>query len=343
MVLYSASRMNAPAKLPALPTVSDVEDAARRLHGLAVRTPLLASQMLDEKLGGRLLIKAEPLQITGSFKFRGACNRISRLDTEERRRGVVAFSSGNHAQAAAWAATLHGAPSVIVMPSDAPAIKIANTRAYGAEVVLYDRYKESREDIARRYAVERGMTLVPPFDDPYIISGQGTIGLEVAAQCAERDVTPDAIVAPASGGGLISGIALAIKDRLPGCAVYCAEPHGFDDIALSLQAGQIRSHDGTGNTICDALMAPRPGDITFGVMRTHLTGAVSVTDAEVETAIATAFHYFKLVVEPGGAAALASVLFGKVPCAGRTVVVVASGGNIDASLYAAIVARTPPL
>lgn len=335
--------MSTPAKLSALPTVSDVEDAARRLQGVAVRTPLLASQFLDERLGGRLLIKAEPLQITGSFKFRGAQNRISRLDSDERKRGVVAFSSGNHAQAVAWAAKIHGAPAVIVMPSDAPAIKIANTRAYGAEVVLYDRYKESREAIGQRYAVERGMTLVPPFDDPYIISGQGTVGLEIAAQCAERDIAPDAVVAPASGGGLISGISLAIHDRLPGCDVYCAEPHRFDDIAQSLRAGEIRSHDGTGNTFCDALMAPRPGDITFGVMSKHLAGAVSVTDAEVETAIATAFHYFKLVIEPGGAAALASVLCGKVPCAGRTVVAVASGGNVDASLYASIIARTPPL
>lgn len=335
--------MSTPAKLPALPTVSDVEDAARRLHGFAVRTPLLESQVLDEKLGGRLLIKAEPLQITGSFKFRGAHNRISRLDAEERRRGVVAFSSGNHAQAVAWAAKIHGAPAVIVMPSDAPAIKIANTRAYGAEVVLYDRYKESREAIGQRYAVERGMTLVPPFDDPYIISGQGTVGLEIAEQCAERGVTPDAVVTSASGGGLVSGTALAIQDRLPGCAVYCAEPHRFDDIAQSLQAGEIRSHDGTGNTFCDALMAPRPGDITFAVMRARLAGGVSVTDAEVETAIATAFHYFRLVVEPGGAAALAGVLSGKVPCAGRTVIAVASGGNIDASLYASIIGRTPPL
>lgn len=335
--------MNAPAKLPSLPTVADVENAAKCLRGIAVQTPLLENRFLNERLGGRLLIKAEPLQVTGSFKFRGAYNRISRLDADERKRGIVAFSSGNHAQAAAWAARLCGTPAVIVMPSDAPAIKIANTRAYGAEVVLYDRYKEDREAIGRRYCDERGMTLVPPFNDPFIISGQGTIGLEIAAQCAERDIVPDAVLAPASGGGLISGIALAIKDRLPGTQVYCAEPDQFDDIDLSLKAGKIVSHAGKGNTFCDALMAPHPGDITFGVMSANLNGAVSATDAEVETAIATAFHYFKLVVEPGGAAALASVLNGKVPCANRTVVAVASGGNIDSSLYSAIISRTPPV
>lgn len=335
--------MNAPAKMPPLPTVADVEDAAKQLRGVAVRTPLLESQYLNERLGGRLLIKAEPLQVTGSFKFRGAYNRISRLNAEERKRGIVAFSSGNHAQACAWAAKITNTPAVIVMPSDAPKIKISNTRAYGAEVVLYNRQKEDREAIGRRYSEERGMTLVPPFNDPYIISGQGTIGLEVAAQCAERDIRPDAVLAPASGGGLISGVSLAIKDRLPGTDVYCAEPDQFDDIDLSLKAGKIVSHAGKGSTFCDALMAPHPGDITFGVMSANLKGAVSATDAEVETAMATAFNYFKLVVEPGGAAALASVLNGKVPCANRTVVVVASGGNVDSALYSTIIGRASPV
>lgn len=335
--------MNAPTKLPPLPTIADVEDAARQLRGVAVRTPLLESPLLNEKLGGRLLVKAEPLQLTGSFKFRGAYNRISRLSPEEKKRGVVAFSSGNHAQGTAYAAKICGTPAVIVMPADAPAIKIANTRAYGAEVVLYDRYKESREEIGNRYARDRGMTLVPPFDDPYIISGQGTVGLEILAQCAERDVTPDAVLAPASGGGLISGIALAIKSRLPDCQVHCAEPDKFDDIAQSLRSGQIQSHDGSGKTFCDALMAPHPGDITFGVMSANLAPGVTATDAEVETAMATAFHYLKLVIEPGGAVALASVLNGKVPCANRTIVVVASGGNVDSALYSAIIGRTSPV
>jgi threonine dehydratase len=335
--------MNAPAKLPILPTVADVEDAARQLRGIATRTPLLESQYLNERLGGRLLIKAEPLQVSGSFKFRGAYNRISRLNAEERKRGIVAFSSGNHAQACAWAAKLCDTPAVIVMPSDAPKIKINNTRAYGADVVLYDRYTEDREAIGQRYRDERGMTLVPPFNDPYIIAGQGTIGLEISAQCAERDINPDAVLAPASGGGLVSGISLAIKDRLPATTVYCAEPDQFDDIDLSLKAGKIVSHAGKGTTFCDALMAPNPGDITFGIMQANLAGAVSATDAEVEVAIATAFNYFKLVVEPGGAAALACILNGKVPCANRTLVAVCSGGNVDSALYSAIIARTPPV
>ena len=334
--------MNAPAKLP-LPTVADVEDAARQLRGVAVRTPLLENPYLNERLGGRLLIKAEPLQVTGSFKFRGAYNRISRLNPEERKRGIVAFSSGNHAQACAWAAKITNTPAVIVMPSDAPKIKISNTRAYGAEVVLYDRQNEDREAIGRRYSEERGMTLVPPFNDPYIISGQGTIGLEIAAQCAERDIKPDSVLAPASGGGLISGISLAIRDRLPGTDVYCAEPDQFDDIDLSLKAGRIVSHAGKGTTFCDALMAPHPGDLTFGVMNANLKGAVSATDAEVETAMATTFHYFKLVVEPGGACALASVLNGKLSCANRIVVVVTSGGNVDSALYSAIIGRASPV
>lgn len=334
--------MNAPAKRPVLPTVSDVEDAARQLRGVATRTPLLENRYLNERLGGRLLIKAEPLQVTGSFKFRGAYNRISRLSAEERQRGIVAFSSGNHAQACAWAARLCKTPAVIVMPADAPAIKIANTRAYGAEVVLYDRHSEDREAIGRRFSAERGMILVPPFDDLFIISGQGTTGLEIAAQCAEADIVPDAVLAPASGGGLVSGIALAVRDRHPGCEIYCAEPHRFEDIALSLAAGEIRKHDGSGQTFCDALMAPNPGILTFGVMSAELRGAVAATDAEVETAMATAFHYFKLVVEPGGAVALAAVLNGRVPCANRTVIAVASGGNVDSALYSAIIARTPP-
>ncbi|WP_370153253.1 threonine/serine dehydratase [Ferrovibrio sp.] len=335
--------MNAPAGLPPLPTVADVEDAASRLRGVAVRTPLLESPLLNEKLGGRLLVKAEPLQLTGSFKFRGAYNRISRLSAEERSRGVVAFSSGNHAQGTAYAAKICNTPAVIVMPADAPAIKIANTRAYGAEVVLYDRYREDREAIGNRYARDRGMTLVPPFNDPYIISGQGTVGLEILMQCAERDIIPDAVLAPASGGGLISGISLAVKSRLPECSVHCGEPDRFDDIALSLQAGEIRSHDGKGQTFCDALMAPHPGDITFGVMARNLSSSLTATDAEVETAMATAFHYLKLVVEPGGAVALAAVLNGKIPCANRTVVAVASGGNVDSALYSAIISRTPPV
>lgn len=336
--------MNAPVSLPSLPTVEDVEDAARRLRGVAIRTPLLESPLLNERLGCRLLVKAEPLQTTGSFKLRGAYNRISRLGPEERQRGVVAFSSGNHAQGCAYAAKLCGAPAVIVMPSDAPAVKVANTKAYGAEVVLYDRWTEDREAIGRKFATERGMTLVPPFDDFHIIAGQGTVGLEIAQACAEQNIQPDLVTAPASGGGLIAGIALAMKSRHPGCAVYSSEPADFDDIARSLKAGTRQvNQPNSGKSFCDALLAPSCGDLNFGVMKPTLAGGLSATDAEVEVAIATAFHYLKLVVEPGGAVALAALLAGRVEIKGRTVIAVASGGNIDGALYSAILGRAKPV
>lgn len=327
-----------------LPTINDVEDAARQLRGVALPTPLCESPLLNERLGCRLLVKAETLQLTGSFKFRGAYNRISRLNAEERKRGVVAFSSGNHAQGVAYAARLCGTPAVIAMPSDAPAIKIANTRAYGGEVVLYDRWKESREAIAARYQQDRGMTMVPPFDDPFIACGQGTVGLEIAAQAAERGLRPDVVIAPASGGGLISGISLVMERHHPQAAVYAAEPASFDDIAKSLASGRIEKNAADAQpSFCDALMAPSPGQMTFGIMKRTLAGSLTATDPEVETAMATAFHYLKLVIEPGGAAALAAILAGRIPVAGRTIVVVASGGNVDASLFSQVLSRTAPV
>jgi threonine dehydratase len=336
--------MNAPVNLPPLPTVADVENAAKRLRGVALPTPLCENPLLNEILGCRLLVKAEPLQLTGSFKFRGAYNRISQLNTEERKRGVVAFSSGNHAQGVAYAARLCGTPAVIVMPSDAPKIKIANTRAYGAEVVLYDRWTESRDGIANKYVQERGMILVPPFDDPHIICGQGTVGLEVDAQLAERGLKPDIIAAGSSGGGLISGIALVMESRHPKTVVYAGEPANFDDITRSLIAGSKQKVAADAPpSFCDALMAPTPGDITFAVMRRILKGGITATDAEVEVAMATAFHYLKLVIEPGGAAALAALLHRREEIKGKTVVAVASGGNVDAALFATILSRTAPI
>ncbi|MBP7064245.1 threonine/serine dehydratase [Ferrovibrio sp.] len=336
--------MNAPANLPPLPTLADVEDAAKQLRGVALPTPLCESPLLNDILGCRLLVKAEPLQLTGSFKFRGAYNRLSRLNSEQRQRGVVAFSSGNHAQGVAYAAKLCGTPAVIVMPSDAPEIKVANTRAYGAEVVLYDRWKESREAIAVKYQQERGMILVPPFDDPHIICGQGTVGLEVDAQLAERGLKPDIITAGSSGGGLISGIALVMATRHPNCQVFAGEPADFDDITRSLASGSKQKVAADAPpSFCDALMAPTPGDITFAVMRRLLKGGITATDAEVEVAMATAFHYLKLVIEPGGAAALAALLHRRELIRGKTVVAVASGGNVDAALFSAVLARTPPL
>lgn len=315
------------------PTFAEVEDAALRLKGIAVYTPLLESPLLNAELGGRLLIKAESLQRTGSFKIRGAYNRLCRLEPAQRAAGVVAYSSGNHAQGVAHAARLLGVPATIVMPADAPALKIANTRAYGAEVVLYDRYQESREKIGERLARERGAIVVPPFDDPHIIAGQGTVGLEIADQAAGIGARLDAVVACASGGGLVAGSALAIAARSPTTKIYCAEPAALDDHARSLESGRRESNDPAARSICDALLAPTPGEITFAINSRLLAGGVVASDDEVKRAMAIAFQYFKLVVEPGGAVGLAAVLHGRVEIAGRTVAVVASGGNVDIATY----------
>jgi threonine dehydratase len=334
------STASSPAsKPPWRPALADIEDAAARLLGQAVRTPLLESPLLNRRLGMRLLVKAEVLQRTGSFKFRGAYNRISRLTPAELAAGVVAFSSGNHAQGVSEAARLCGAKAVIVMPSDAPATKIAGTRALGGEVVLYDREREDREAIGRRIAAERNLTLVPPYDDPWIIAGQGTAGLEIAQQCRELGVAPDVVMVCCSGGGLTAGIATAIKAMLPATAVYAVEPDGFDDTVRSLRAGERLSILPGQKSLCDALMTPTPGELTFAINRVLLAGAVSVSDAEVEAAMVAAFRHFKLVVEPGGAAALAAALAGKVAVAGKTVVAVATGGNVDPPLYAQILGR----
>lgn len=316
------------------PTFADVEAAASQLRGAAVLTPLLESPLANAELGGRLLVKAEPLQRTGSFKFRGAWNKISRLSAAQRDSGVVAYSSGNHAQAVAHAAALCGARATIVMPADAPAAKIEATRAYGAEVVLYDRLTESREAIGAAIARETGAVLVPPFDDPQIIAGQGTAGLEIVAQAKDAGAALDEVVVCASGGGLIAGIALAVKALSPATAVWGAEPAGFDDLARSLAAGVRVENAAKGGSIQDALLTPSPGAIPFEIHKTHVAGAVAVTDDEALAAMAFAFRYFRLVVEPGGAAALAAVLSGKRPIAGRTVAVVASGGNVDPEIFA---------
>ncbi|MBL8806384.1 MAG: threonine/serine dehydratase [Rhodospirillales bacterium] len=317
-----------------LPTVEDVRAAARRIEKHAIRTPLLNSPTLDAKLGGRLFVKAEPLQRTGSFKFRGAYNKISQIPEDRKKHGVVAFSSGNHAQGVAAAATMLGIPSWIVMPKDAPAIKIARTKEFGATVVPYDRYTEDREEIGARLQAERGATLVPPFDDPDVIAGQGTIGLEIAEQCAGVGVKPDSVVVCCGGGGLVSGTALALAGVMPGVPVYAAEPADFDDTKRSLEGGRRVGNDPAARSICDALLSPMPGEITFALNSRLLKGGLTVTDDEARAAMRTAFVELKLVVEPGGAVALASVLSGKLPIAGKTVVVVASGGNVDPALFA---------
>ena len=326
-----------PPMTESLPTVADVEVAARVLASVAVRTPLISSPALDALTGGRIFLKAEMLQRTGSFKFRGAYNKLSSIPQAARRAGVVAFSSGNHAQGVAAAAQLLGMPAAIVMPSDAPLSKRERTRAYGAEVVLYDRYTEDRERIARGLAADRGATLVPPFDDPWVIAGQGTVGREIAEDLAARGIVPDLVSAPASGGGLMAGIALAVKDRFADAALFTAEPHGFDDHARSLASGERQPHRAEGHTICDALMAPIPGELTFPINRRLGVHGVTATDDEVGKAIAFAFRELKLVVEPGGAVALAALLAGHLDAKGRTAVIVLSGGNVDAELFARLI------
>ncbi len=315
------------------PTCADVVAAAARLRGKAIVTPLLESPALNALAGGRLLIKAEVLQRTGAFKFRGAYNSLSRLDPEVHARGVVACSSGNHAQGVAAAAQILGMPALIVMPSDAPAIKLANTRSYGAEVHLYDRYRDNREAIAEQLATERGAVLDKTFEDPQVIAGQGTVGLEIAEQAQQQGAALDAVLVPCGGGGLIAGCAIALAERSPSTAVYAVEPAGFDDTARSLAAGERVRNSGEARSMCDALLVPTPGALPFRINTRLLAGALIVSDAEVVGAMALAFRHLKLVVEPGGAVALAAALSGKYDCHGRTVVVVCSGGNVDPDTF----------
>ena len=312
-----------------LPTITDVEAAANRIAGHAQRTPLLRYAELDKRLGARAFIKPECLQVTGSFKFRGAYNKIKSALDAGKVPGVVAFSSGNHAQGVAAAAAQLGVPAIIVMPEDAPRIKIANTKALGAEIKLYDRYKEDREAIARAIARDKGYIVVPPYDDPAIISGQGTIGLEIVEDLARLDLKPDVVLAPCSGGGLISGIATAVKARHPDARVFGCEPARFDDTARSLAAGQRLENPDGQKSICDALLSKTPGEITFAINRKLLSGALAATDEEALAAVAFAARRLKLVVEPGGAVALACALQGRAPKDARTIVIVCSGGNID--------------
>lgn len=320
-----------PARLP---TFEDVEDAARRLRGLAVETPLLRADALDAATGGKVWVKAEALQRTGSFKFRGAYNRLSRLSDAECEVGVVAFSSGNHAQGVAAAARIVGCPALIVMPADAPAIKRDATLAMGAEVVAYDRYTESREEIAARIAAERGAVVVPAFDDPWIVAGQGTVGLETARQLADLGRQADVLLCPASGGGLMAGIALAFERLSPQTALYVVEPTGYEDHAESLKAGRPVRIPPRPPSLCDALMSPFPGDIPFAISGPRLAGALAVSDEEALAAMAFAFRHLKLVLEPGGAVALAALLAGGLKLEGRVALVIASGGNVDPALYA---------
>lgn len=325
---------------PQLPDAVAVDAAAKRLAGQAVVTPLLEFAALNARVGGRVLVKPETLQRTGSFKFRGAFNAIARLaESASPPQAVVAFSSGNHAQGVAAAARLAGIPAVIVMPADAPVNKVERTRADGAEIVLYDRHREDREAVAAAIARERNAAIVRPFDDPDVIAGQGTVGLEIVRQASELGVTPQAVLAPCGGGGLVAGTALAVKRALPEATVHGVEPEGFDDTARSLVAGERLANAPGRSSLCDALLAPQPGALTFALNRRLLGPGYAVSDDEVMAAMAFAFREMKLVVEPGGAVALAALLAGRHDARGRTTAIILSGGNVDAATFSAALER----
>jgi threonine dehydratase len=321
-----------------LPTAADIEAAARRLAGVAVRTPLINAPVLDERLAARVFLKAETLQRTGSFKFRGAYNKISAIPPERRAAGVVAYSSGNHAQGVAAAARLLGMPAVIVMPSDAPRLKRARTEALGATVVAYDRDREDRAAIATRIVDERGATLVPPYDDPLIIAGQGTIGREIVEDLERLGARPDIVVVGASGGGLAAGISLGVKARVPAARFYTVEPEGFDDTLRSFVSGRREHNARLSGSICDALMSNTPGELTFPINRELIGAGIAASDAEVAAAVRYAFQELKLVVEPGGAIGLAALLAGKLDVKDKIVVGILSGGNVDPDLFARLIA-----
>ena len=311
-----------------------IRAAADRLKGHARTTPLLSSPFLDEIAGRRLFVKAECLQHTGSFKFRGGWSAISALDPETRAKGVIAFSSGNHAQGVAHAAALHGIPSVIIMPSDAPKLKIDNTRALGAEVVLYDRAGEDRDAIGARLSQERGLTLIKPFDEPLVIAGQGTCGLEIAAQAAAEGIDKAEVLVNCGGGGLTSGIALALEADAPAMRVRPCEPEEFDDTTRSLASGHIESNTRLSGSICDAIITPSPGKLTFPIMQRLCGPGIVVTEIEALRAMALAFLRLKIVLEPGGAVSLAAALFHPGEIEGDSVIAVTTGGNVDPDMFA---------
>jgi threonine dehydratase len=324
-----------------IPSFADVQAAALRIAPHAVRTPLVESWQLNALTGGRVFLKLEILQRTGSFKFRGACNRLAMIPENARPKGVVAFSSGNHAQGVAAAAHLFGMPALIVMPSDAPRPKIEGTRAFGAEIVTYDRLREDREAIAARICAERGAVLVKPFDEAGIIAGQGTVGLEIAAAARHLGITLDEVLAPCSGGGLVSGIALGLKGSGVDAQVHSVEPENFDGMKRSLEAGKRVQAPGGKLSIADALMAPIPGAVVFEVAKHLLAPGFAVSDTELERAVVFAATKLKLLVEPGGAAGLAALLAGRLDSRGKTVAVVLSGGNAEFSQIAAMMGKSP--
>ncbi len=331
------SRKSAPDGKPdqwlTAPALDDVKDATRSLKDVAVETPLLENSEVNDGLSGRLLIKAETAQRTGSFKFRGAYNRIRQLDDAARARGVIAYSSGNHAQAVACAARMMGTKSLIVMPSDAPANKVARTRELGAEIVTYDRAVETREDVAERISGERNLVMVPPNEDVRVLAGAGTMALELIRQASARDIVLDVVLVPCGGGGLTAATALMFRDLSPGTKVFGVEPELFDDTRRSLESGRRVANPKGRTTICDAIMTDIPGELTFSINAKLLSGVLTVSDDDVRFAMKLAFDQFKIVIEPGGAVGLAAVLRGKIDIEGKTIAIIATGGNVDAESF----------
>jgi threonine dehydratase len=324
-----------------LPTAVDIAAAQDVLRGVAVRTPLINAPVLDQRLGARVFLKAETLQRTGSFKFRGAYNKIASIPPDKRAAGVVAYSSGNHAQGVAAAAKLLGLRATIVMPSDAPAAKRWRTAALGAEIVPYDRNTQDRAAIGEALARERGATLVPPYDDPLVIAGQGTIGAEIVEDLRALDLRPHIVVVGASGGGLAAGVALGVTAAAPSAALYIVEPEGFDDTLRSYASGRRETNARMSGTLCDALMSATPGKLTFPITQRLIGKGFTVTDEEAAAALRYAFEELKLVVEPGGAVGLAALIADKLDVKGKVVATILSGGNVDAELFAKIISGAP--
>ena len=321
--------------------LEDIKQAARRLQGVVIKTPLLTSAPLNERLNAKVFIKPECLQHVGAFKFRGAYNRLCQLSVEQRAKGAVAFSSGNHAQGIAYAAKLLGMSATIVMPSDAPAVKKEGTERLGATIRLYDRATESREDIAADIAAAVGAVLVPAFDDVDVIAGQGSCGLEIMQQLSGLGCVPDAVLSPCGGGGLLAGLSTAIKESNDAVKVYGVEPENYDDHSLSKAAGRRIKIDPQQGTSCDALMAAQPGEITWGINSKTVDDFLVVNEEEIAHAVSFAFRYLKLVVEPGGAVALAALLHNKLDISGGTAAIVLSGGNIDSESFATCLRQHP--
>jgi len=320
-----------------LPQYDDVLEASKRIAPFAVRTPLLTAPRLNQALGGTILVKSEPLQVTGSFKFRGACNSIQMLGDDVKT--VVAWSSGNHAQAVAYAARTRGVKAIIVMPEDAPAAKITGTKELGGEVVTYDRYSESREDIGAALAAEHNAAVIPPYDYLPTIAGQGTIGIEIAQQLDEMGMAADQLICCTGGGGLLAGLSLGLHHHKPDIKIYGAEPEGFDDFKRSLDKGERVANDPKNRSICDAIVTAMPGEMTFPINQDHVTDGLVVSDDDALDAIAIAYKHLKIIIEPGGAVALAAALKQKIDITGKTTVVVASGGNVDKQMFDRALAR----